>query len=397
MKPARNQNIPCGAIIGCYWAANTVFFSYVTAFFLENGYSAFEVGIVNTVLYLVSTILGPVSGYITDSILPPRRYIILSMTLTIPFVLLIPVVFKNLIVTCLCIIAIAFFQNLLFGVIDSWIMGMRQQGIYVFYPVVRSIGSASFSIVSAVLGYIIGFTGYGIIFPLNIFFCLMIALCALFMVPIPCVNRADEDVQRIGFFKALKILCSNFQFAAFLIAIFLSYTTIRMSLIFHPNLIFHIGGTSADLGISIFLSAIFEVPVLLFAAKYFRRYDPRKLVLIALSFGALKAVLLFFAESVPLFWIAQVAQSFCVGIFQGLIVCYFRKIVPKQIYATAIMVNSAVNAGLSGMVASFFGGLMMEYSRELFLTVSIIIAVSAVVIYGLSMLKKFDNTGWYDA
>jgi len=397
MKPARNQNIPCTAIMVCYWASNAIYFSYISAFFLDRGYSAFEVGIVSTILFLVSTLLGPVSGYITDSLMPPRRYIPVSIALSIPFVLLVPFIADNLFVTILCVIVVAFCQNLMFGVIDSWIIKLRETRPEVTYPLARSMGSIGFSVAAAATGHIAGFFGYRVIFPLNILFCLLVALCAMKMEPVPCSNRTRGAEEKISFLPALKLLCTNFQFVAFLLSMLCIYISIRFTLTFHPNLIAYVGGTSADLGISIFLSAIFEVPVMIFATRYYRRFDPRKLALIGLLIGACKPIILFFADSVPVFWAAQVTQAISVGMFLPLTVSYLRKIVPPQIYATAIMVNGAVTNGLSGMLASFFGGLLMDVSRELFLIVAIGFGAAAVILYGLSMLKRFDNTGWYDA
>lgn len=397
MKPARNQNIPCIAIMGFYWASNAIYFALLSAFLLDRGYSAFAVGIVSTILYLVSTLLGPVSGYITDSLLPPKRYIPAAMALSIPFVLAVPLVVDSFILTILCVIVAAFCQNLLFGVIDSWIMKLKETRSEVTYPIARSMGSIGYSVAAAVAGYIAGFLGYDVIFPLNILCCLLVAFCALKMEPVPCSNRSHGTEKKIGFLPAMKILCTNFQFVAYVLSMLCIYTCTRFTLIFHPNLIEHVGGTSTDLGISIFMSAIFEVPVMVFATRYYRRFDPRKLALIGLLIGASKPVILYFADSVPVFWAAQATQAVSIGMFLPLAVSYLRRIVPKQIYATAIMVNSAATSGLSGIFASFFGGILMDISRELFLIVAIGFGVAAVVLYGLSMLKKYDNTGWYDA
>jgi len=397
MKPARNQNIPCIAIMGFYWASNAIYFAYISAFLLDRGYSAFEVGIVSTILYLVSTLLGPVSGYITDSLLPPRRYIPVAMAVTIPFVLAGPFVANSLFITVLCVIVAAFCQNLLFGVIDSWVMKLRETHPEIQYPIARSMGSVGYSVIAAVTGYLAGFWGYNVIFPLNILCCIAVALCAMKMEPVPCSNRTQGSEEKIGFLPALKILCTNFQFVAYVLSMLFIYVCTRLTLIFHPNLIAHVGGTSTDLGISIFMSAIFEVPVMFFAARYFRRFDPRKLTFVGLLIGALKPVILFFADSVPVFWAAQVTQAISIGMFLPLAVSYLRNIVPKQIYATAIMVNGAVTSGLSGIFASFFGGLLLDISRELFLLVAIGFGAAAVLLYGLSMLKHYDNKGWYDA
>ena len=398
MRIARNQTIPCTAIMGFYWAANAIYFAFVSAFLLDHGYSAFQVGIVNTSLYLVSSLLGPISGYITDSLLPPTRYIPLSMTVTIPFVLAMPLVVDSLAISLVCILAAAFCQNLLYGVIDSWFIKLREGGANVNYPAVRSMGSVSYSVSAAAVGSLIGLAGYEVIFPLNVFCCIMVSVCSFFIQPIPCSNRSStsSQEQKLSFFSALKLLAKNFQFVAYVLSMLLLYIGLRMTLIFHPNLIFYIGGTSADLGISIFLSAFFEFPVMMFAAKFYRRFDPRKLAFVGILIGASKSVILLFAHSVPIFWLAQVTQAISIGMFLPLTVSYFRKIVPKQIYATSIMINGAMTSGLCGIFASFLGGILLERSRSLFLLTAIAFSLAAVLLFGLSLLKKFDNSNWYD-
>ena len=75
MRPARNQTIPSAAVHGLYWAMSAAFFGFITAYLVDSGFSDVEVGWISAVMYLVSTLVGPLTGYIADMRMPARRFL----------------------------------------------------------------------------------------------------------------------------------------------------------------------------------------------------------------------------------------------------------------------------------------------------------------------------------
>ena len=60
-----------------YYAAYCVFSSYTVLFLTERAYSATVCGIITSLTFLANLLMEPVGGYITDTFLPTRRYLLL--------------------------------------------------------------------------------------------------------------------------------------------------------------------------------------------------------------------------------------------------------------------------------------------------------------------------------
>ncbi len=60
-----------------YYAAYCIFSSYTVLFLTERAYSATVCGIITSLTFLANLLMEPVGGYITDTFLPTRRYLLL--------------------------------------------------------------------------------------------------------------------------------------------------------------------------------------------------------------------------------------------------------------------------------------------------------------------------------
>ena len=66
-----------------YYAAYCVFSSYTVLFLTERAYSATVCGIITSLTFLANLLMEPVGGYITDTFLPTRRYLLLLIGMII--------------------------------------------------------------------------------------------------------------------------------------------------------------------------------------------------------------------------------------------------------------------------------------------------------------------------
>lgn len=60
-----------------YYAVYCVFSSFIVLFLTEQGYSATVCGIITSLTFLANLLMEPVGGYITDTFLPTRRYLLM--------------------------------------------------------------------------------------------------------------------------------------------------------------------------------------------------------------------------------------------------------------------------------------------------------------------------------
>jgi len=401
MKAIRNQTIPAAIVFGSYYASNCVFFSYINAYLSDMGYSGVETGLIFTIIYLSSSICAPLIGYLTDTYIPYRKFIPLALCVSMPFVAIIPFLGTRTIPMVCCIVITAIAQTQLNGVLDSWVVTIRERFHSVNYPSARLVGSLGFSCSAVLVGYLLPVTGYSIIFILNIVFCIIHLVGSLYLTHIPCVNakttenKTATQTNSLSFTAAMVILMKNGRFLVFFITQFLFYAGLRMTLTFHPQLLSAIGGDSVDLGYSIFMSAIMEVPVMLVLARWRPNRNLQWFLALSLFIGAVKGVILVLTRSTTIFILAQSFQGLGLGIMLVVALDYIRKIVPENIYSTACTLYYAATAGIASIAASFFGGLLLDFSRNIFLLCAMgLMMVSPVIMGGFAALtrRRYENS-----
>jgi len=60
----------------CYFAANSIYFGFLTMYLTAQGYSSVSCGIINTLISLISLVFQPIAGYLTDTFITIKKYLI---------------------------------------------------------------------------------------------------------------------------------------------------------------------------------------------------------------------------------------------------------------------------------------------------------------------------------
>lgn len=385
IKPAGNQNIPAALVQGLYWAMIAVFFGFINAYLLEAGYTDIQIGWISTIMYLLSTAIGPLTGYLTDVLIPARKFLILAFLISVPFVLLVPVVVSSFALVTACIIAVTLLQNLVCGVIDSWIMRIRAENRQLSYPLTRSAGSIFYAAAAYGAGLLVAKLGYQVAFAANILFLAATVAAMLFLTPVGCPGR--EGRVKVSFFAALKELMRCREYVIYIVTMTFYLYGLRLTLVFQPNLIFSVGGNAAHVGAACALAAVFEVPFILMMARADRFAKPG-ICMVSLLVGSLKPMLMLLAPTVGAYLGAQVFQAVSYGFQIAFSLFYIQRITPPKLYATAVMVYTTANMGVACMLASLTGGYMFAVSSNLLLGVSVVFMLLSVAVFSLTFLKK---------
>ena len=386
MKPARNQNIPAALVLGLYWAMIASYFGFNNAYLLANGYSDVQVGWISTIMYLLMSVCGPISGYITDVIMPARKYSILCGFISIPFMLLMPLAIHSFLAVTLVTIAISLTQYLMSGIVDAWIMRIRAYSPNLSYPITRCFGSIFYSISAYTIGLAISRFGYNFSFCANIVFVLATMAAMMFLKDVPCPGRASSKENSISFGKALGELCRNRRYVIYIIAMTLFLYGMRLTLVYQPSLIFSVGGTEAHVGAAGAIAAIFEIPFILMMTKA-RKFAKPVVCFFALLLGSCKGLTMIFFPEVGAYIGAQVFQSISYGFQIAFSLFYIQEITPPKLYSTAVMLYTTTNIGLACMLASLTGGYMFAASPTLMLWVSAGSMLAAAAVFALTFVK----------
>ena len=387
--PARNQNIPAALVQGLYWAMIAAYFGFNNAYLLASGYSDVQVGWISTIMYLTLSVAGPLTGYITDVIMPARKFSILCCFISIPFMLLMPVAIKSFVAIIFMTIAVSLTQYLLSGIIDAWIMRVHEEDSRLSYPITRCAGSACYALACWLIGIAISHLGYNFAFIANVVFSIATAAVMLYLKNIGCPGRNNtvSKEEKISFGRALKELCKNPAYIIYIIAMALFLYGMRLTLVYQPSLIFAAGGTETHVGAAGAIAAIFEIPFIMMMAKAEKFAKPGVCV-IAMFLGACKGLTMLLFPYVGAYIGAQVFQSISYGFQIAFSLFYIQKVTPPKLYSTAVMLYTTVNIGVACMLASLTGGYMFEASPKLLLTVSAVSMLASAAVFSCTFLIK---------
>lgn len=391
LRPAKNQNIPCAAVQGLYWAANAAFFAFYVAFLLHNGYTDVQVGWISMLMYAATAICGPLLGYLTDMLIRPRKLIAFTLLVSVPAVLIFACV-DSLPVVLACGVVISALINPMSSLIDAWFMRLKESRNELSYTLPRSAGSLLYAAAAYGVGVACTEFGYWTMFAAYIFFagCTLLALYKC--VPIECagknrdVSETTEANENTNLGQALAELLHCRDYVMYVAAMSLCFLGLRFTLIFQPNLVYAVGGTDAAVGACSAVAAIFEVPMMMMVKRWRGRLGPA-LGAVVLFVGALKPLTILLFPSVAAVILSQTLQAIFYGFMIAFSVEYIRATTPKHLYATAITVYSTMNVGVSAMIAAAAGGYLMRNGTATLLITSagfmfagtLVMAVSALL------------------
>ena len=387
IRPARNQNIPTALVQGLYWAMIAAFFAFINAYLLEVGYTDVQIGWISTIMYLVSTVAGPLAGYITDVYVPARRYLCWVFVASVPFVLLVPAVHASFAALAACVVAVAILQNISCGVLDSWIMRIRSmKGKDISFPLTRCGGSILYSLTALTIGHLITSLGYPVMFVSSLILVAATVLAMQFLEPVGCPGRDESRGENIRFGEALRQLLHCREYVIFIAASVFFLYALRVVLVFLPNLYFAIGGDAADVGKANAISSSLEIPFILMMLKP-EKFAKTKLCLASFLLGGCKTLTMLLFPTVGAYLAANVFQGISYGFQIAFSVFYIQKITPPKLYATATMIYTTANVGLGCMLGSLTGGYMLARSPQLLLAVSTACMVLSAAVFALTFIK----------
>lgn len=391
-------NIAFGGMQGSYYAAMCVYFGFLISYLTSTGYSNLLVGMVSTVIASATLIAQPLTGYIIDSFVTPKRLLRISSLLSVPFLLLFFIFKENQGITLALIAVIAVFFNPLGGVIDSWSVRMNEQGVPINYPITRSMGSILYSFTALIMGYIISKAGYGIMLPAYLVALGSMLAFSFLTQDVPCKNKSDSaqsGEKRVSLPEAFKILMSNRAYLIFIISYFFYNIAMRVTVTFVTPILQERGGTPNHLGIALFIAAFFELPILLVFSKYVLRLKLAVVYIISLLLGLIRIGMLNLFQNIEIVMLSQFFQGFSFGISIPFIIEYVNRIVPEKLKATAITIGLAVGSGAALIIGNSLGGVVMEaFGAKVFIyAMSVCILVSvAVFVVPLLIAKAKGQT-----
>lgn len=377
-KPKQNlsyfqkENILFFSMNICYFAANSIYFGFLTMYLTSQGYSSVSCGIINTLISLISLIFQPIAGYLTDTFITIKKYLVLVSIGAIATTFLLPLTASTPILAGLSIMIVALFTCPSTYLADTWSVTLREELPYIDYGKNRAGGSFGYCAMSVIAGFLIAPFGYELLFLLHMILFAAFIVIVLQIPSVPCRNAKkqipakipdfpeDSAEQSLGFGKAVSKLAHNSKYMLFLISA-VCYTISSRAFSFSlPYNVLHLDGGNDVMGIVMAFGALCEVPMLFWISKGIRRFHLSNLYLVCCVIMIFRGIALATATAIPMLFLSQACQGLSNAIFLAVSLEIISGVVSIHIRTTAVTFLIGMTNGLGAIVGTFVSGILID-------------------------------------
>ncbi|MEJ6950196.1 MFS transporter [Natronospora cellulosivora (SeqCode)] len=389
-----------------FWSSWATYGAYLVYYLTEIGYSNIEIGTVMSVRTVLGLIGEPILGYISDYYHTNKKIFILGM-LAIALVVL-PFPYYNWWLILISTAILGFFWAPQQSILDSWILKSSDK-LADNYGFMRAWGSVGFAVIVVIFGWALDIFGFSILFVSHAIILIITAIIAYFISDVKDekslvekVNEREDDKPNNDKEKREKtkenpfILFKNLEYNIILLSSIFVFIPNSIIFIYLPNFIRGVGGTTSLLGVVLFLNALSEAPIFFLGKKLIKRFKAIPLLLLASIFYMIRVILVYEASGQINFLIFGALQSLSFSVLLITARFHINYIAPESLKTTAQSIFTMAMFGIGGIIASLFGGYIMDfYGMTTLYRISLMISgigiflIAALLVY--RRLEKSDH------
>jgi len=362
-----------------YWAIFCLMVGFASVFLLDRGFTNSQIGLILGLSYLFSAVLQPVAGSVFS-----RRGVWLNRAIACVYL---PVAVLSLCAGLLPLgklplagmMAFIFtLQSMLQPSVNALHQRFKTDGAPVDFGVARGVGSAAYALSSFLMGRLLTRFAPSIL-PLSYGVAVALMIVALMLAPVSASEGQSEKGR--GGSSYGEILKTHPHIILFMLGVgcmFLTYSFIDSFLL---QIITSIGGSSANLGTAITLSAMTELPAMLLFSRLVRRGKGLRVFMLSIWFWLAKDVLTLLAPNPGTLYAVQLLNFFSCAVYVPGMMDYMRHVLPEaQLLRGATLAGTATTLG--SLLATILGGWLMDAAgvRSALAIVQIFAACGAVML-----------------
>lgn len=340
-----------------YWMLFCSIFGYANYYMLQYGLISSEIGVVLAIGNISAFFLQPILASFVDK---TSRFSLNQIILALLFIFMLFLSVLGFLTTqkytigamfAILISLLYIIQPLIISISGNF----ESHGMPINFGIARSMGSLFFALASYAIGILITHLEPKIIL-VSATISIGFLFFSTFILKIPAAKKENEHETAsdiLGFFKEyphfigimLGIACAFF------------FHTISNAYLF--QILEKYGGDSTDLGVTLALAAVFEVPTMFLFSKIVKRVNVSLLFKISGFFFMVKAIVLLNANSVFLIQSQQIFQAFAFALFTPASVEYVnRTIKPKDRVKGQALLTTANTLGAT--ISNLVGGAILS-------------------------------------
>lgn len=364
-----------------FHATNTIIISFLPLYLKFKGLNGTEIGWVLAIGPFASIISQPFWGYLSDKYKTVKTMLIISVIGMLTF----SVIFfqMNQLVAILIIGAFFYFFSSPVGALSDSLAQRRANELKVSFGSIRTWGSIGFAFSSLIVGELLAKVGVGFMVWPYLFFGTILLIVSFF------ISDVQTDSEPVSLHD-VKWLLGHHRYVVFLTFMMVITITHRANDSYIGIYIAELGGGENLVGIAWFIGLVSEATVFALSALWFRRFHPIVFTILAGVIYTLRWFIYGFAENPYSIIAFQVLHGATFGVFYVAAFDLVSKLIPKQLQATGHLIFYSVFFGISGIIGSLGGGVLIEHfgGSILFYVMGSLSAVGVLLLMGYIVLFK---------
>lgn len=344
MRPAR-------AFYFLYYAALASLMPYLAIYFASRGLSGLEIGMLTSLLPLVTMLGAPFWTEVADATGRHRTVLVgvIAVVLAAAFGLSLA---TSVVPLALLTALLAFHLAPSMPLLDHAVLEALGDRAHA-YGRQRVWGTLGWAAVAPVAGWVT--SSYGLPWAFYLFLAIMpwVALVAM-RVPF----AASTGRRRIG--GGVRLVLRDSRWIPFLVTGFAGGVGLALVSYFLPLHLRDLGASFTLIGVALAIPAISEIPIMVFGALLLARIGPRRMLIVAVAMMALRLLLSGSVTNTVALALVQALHGPSFGLLWIAGVSYAREIAPHGSRAVAQGLFLAVTGGLGGFAGSLLGGVTYD-------------------------------------
>ncbi|RXI97856.1 MFS transporter [Anaerobacillus alkaliphilus] len=361
------------AFLFFYYSAMTVIVSYLPVYFQDIGLTGAQIGVLLAVGPLASMLSQPFWGYMTDKYKTSKKIIIICIIGAFLGSLFMFQTYSYYFL----IIAVFIFHGFLspVGGLGDSLTQKTANRLSLSFGSIRLWGSLGFAVMSLLMGFLLARIGVQYIFLPFLFF-----LSVTFILTLR-IQDVETSKVPVALKDATKLL-KNKKFMYFLLIMMFITITHRANDSFLGIYIVDKGGTESFIGWAWFIGVVAEAIIFATATYWFRKYHALTFITIAGILFAVRWIVMGLIVNPLLVLPLQMLHGFSFGVFYLCAFHYVTKIIPEELQSTGHLLFYSFFFGLSGMLGSSIGGVIIDETSVsyLYLILGIFAIIGAIFI-----------------
>ncbi|RKQ34594.1 MFS transporter [Oceanobacillus halophilus] len=371
---ARSESLlPLKTLLFSFHASNTVILSFLPLYLQYKELNQTQIGWVLAIGPLASMFAQPFWGYMSDKFKTIKWVLFICVIgLLVGSTLFFQM---NTLITIILMGAVFYFFTTPIGALGDSLAQRRADDLNIAFGSIRTWGSIGFAISSLVVGEILAQVGIQyMLFP-YLFFGMMAMVATIKLKD----AKVESEPVRL---KDVEMIIKNKPFLIFLALVVFITTSHRMNDSYMGLYITELGGTEGLVGLAWFMGVIAEAAIFAFARFWFKKFHTLVFIIAAGILFSLRWFL-YAAIDDPIYIIAlQFLHGLTFGVFYTAAFEYVTRLIPKILQATGHLVFFAVFFGLSGIIGSLTGGVIMDNfgGESLYLLMGSLAAIGTILL-----------------